>query len=289
MVKEMSQANIEVKLSCKTLGVSSSGYYAFNKRPISLRSQRNDEMKTKIIQIHQSSRGTYGEPRVRAQLRAEGSSCGKHRVARLMKQAGLSGLNKRRFKIKTTDSNHNLPIAPRILQTENADTLPIRPNQVWTSDITYIHTEEGWLFLAIFLDLFTRKIVGHAMADHMRSELVLNALNVALLTQKPDGHQLTSHSDRGSQYASEAFAKRLALLKITASMSRTGNCYDNAYAESFFHSLKVEMIYRYKFKTRKEAMTAIFEYIEVWYNKTRLHSSIGYLSPIDYENIHLAA
>lgn len=256
---------------------------------MSLRSQQNGELGAKIYQIHQVSGGTYGEPRITKELRATGIKCSKNRTARLMKQAGLTGLNKSFFKMQTTDSNHNLPIAPRIFQTENPATLPSRPNQVWASDITYIATQEGWVYLAIYLDIFTRKIVGYAMADHMRSELVLNALNEALLKQNPIGNELVSHSDRGSQYASEAVRQRLALLGITASMSRKGNCYDNAYAESFFHTLKTELVYRNRFNTKQEAMAAIFKYIEVWYNKTRLHSSLGYKSPIDYEQTYLNA
>ena len=289
MIHDMKKEAVCVRRACRISGVSSSGYYDWKNRPLSLRGQNNEELKTKIIDLHRLSRGTYGEPRLRAKLKSEGILCGKARVVRLMKEAGISGENKRCFKMKTTDSNHGLPIAPRLFQTENQETLPQRPNEIWASDITYIGTEEGWLFLAVFLDIFTRKVVGYAMADHMRSELVLTALNHALSGQCPQRGELTAHSDRGSQYASEVLRERLKLLGIQASMSRKGNCYDNAYAESFFHTLKTELIYRRKYQTRKEAMSEIFEYIEVWYNKERLHSSLGYRSPIDYEQQHLAA
>lgn len=285
----MKKAKVDIKLSCQTLKVSRGGYYAWKHRGESQQARSNRFLMAGIKQIYEESRGTYGAPRITAQLRTEGIPCGKNRIARLMKEAGISGIASKRFRVKTTDSAHKLPIADRIYQTENPATHPTGPNQVWASDITYVPTEEGWLYLAIFLDIFTRKVVGYSMADHMRTEMVLRALNAALMGQKPDGKHLTSHSDRGSQYAAEDCRKRLSCLGITASMSRKGNCYDNAYAESFFHTLKVELVHRKKFKTRKEAMTAIFEYIETWYNKKRLHSSLGFKSPNDYEKLYLAA
>jgi transposase InsO family protein len=205
-----------------------------------------------------------------------------------MRRAGLFGCARKRFRIRTTDSNHDLPIAPRVFQVEREKTLPTGPNQVWAGDITYIPTDEGWLFLTIQLDVFTRKVVGYALTDHLRAEAVQEALNQAVQGQDPD-EGLISHSDRGCQYASAGYRQMLEELGITASMSRRGNCYDNAYAESFFHTLKVELIHRQKFKTRAEATQAIFEYIEVWYNRRRLHSSLGYLSPADYEAKALAA
>lgn len=289
MVEQMKSKGVEVKLSCKILGISRSGYYAWQERPMSLRFQHNQRLVEKIQNIHQESRNTYGVPRVVAQLKKEGEMCGKNRVAKLMKQANLSGVAQKLFKIKTTDSKHDLPIADRIFQAENQETFPEKPNEVWASDITYIPTEEGWLFLVIFLDVFTRKVVGYAMAEHMRTELVLKALMMAVLKQNPEGNQLVSHSDRGSQYAAEDLRKRLNLLGIQASMSRKGNCYDNAFAESFFHSLKVELIHHRTFKTRKEATIAIFEYIEIFYNRKRLHSSLGYKTPVEYEEMNSAA
>ena len=281
----MAKEKIPVNISCKVLALSRSGYYAWLKRPASARKNENEDLVEKIRKIHEESRGTYGSPRILAKLKLVGKKCGKMRVEKLMREAGVSGKQKKRF-VKTTDSKHNLPIAERIFQTENQETMPVKPNEIWASDITYVPTEEGWLYLAIFLDLFTRKIVGFSMADHMRTELILNALEMALGRQSTP---VVGHSDRGCQYASDAYRARLALLGITASMSRKGNCYDNAYAESFFHSLKVELIHRRKFKTREEAMKAIFEYIEVWYNRERLHSSLGYRTPAEYELAHLAA
>jgi transposase InsO family protein len=289
MVGNMKNNGVDVTLSCNTLGVSRSSYYAWCIRPESHRAKEMKELADQIKTIHAASRGTYGAPRITEKIKNSGKICSTKRVAKIMKIEGLSGKARKRFKVMTTDSNHDLPIADRVFQTENPETFPTKPNQVWASDITYVATDEGWLFLAIFLDLFTRKIVGYSMADHMRTELVLNALNMALLNQNPNAGELISHSDRGSQYAAEACRKRLLLLGITASMSRKGNCYDNAYAESFFHSLKVELIHSKKFKTRKEAMSAIFEYIEVWYNRQRLHSSLGYKTPMEYEQIHLAS
>ena len=288
-IRKMSEEEIPTRVACSVSGVSPSSYYSWRRRPVSERSLEDEGLKAKILHIHRESRGTYGEPRLRRSLLKMGVSCEKSRLGRLMKEAGVCGVGKRRFRVQTTDSKHGLPIAPRLFQTENPQTLPTRPNEVWGSDITYIPTQEGWVFLAVFLDLFTRKVVGYATADQMKTELVLNALNQALLGQKPEGRELIAHSDRGSQYASQVFRERLDLLGIQASMSRKGNCYDNAYVESFFHTLKTELIYQREYVTRKEAMSDIFEYIECWYNKHRLHSSIGYQSPIDYEQQSLAA
>ena len=207
-----------------------------------------------------------------------------------MGQAGIAGVAKKQYRVKTTDSNHELPIADRVFQVEEPDTWPTRPNEVWVGDLTYLPTDEGWLYLTVQMDVFTRKIVGFAMTDHMRAEAMLEALQPAMLTQKPKpGQRLVSHSDRGCQYAADSYRAKLKELKITASMSRRGNCYDNAFAESFFHTLKVELVHRRQFKTRAEAMAAIFEYIEVWYNRQRIHSSLGYQSPMEYERAALQA
>ena len=282
----MKMANVSIKLSCQILEISRSGYYAWQKRKPSKRHEENKLLVEEIKEIHQTSRQTYGVPRITAELKNQGKPCSKNRVSRLMSREGLAGVAKRRFQPQTTNSRHTLPIASRVFQTENQHTHPIKPNEVWASDITFIPTDEGWLYLAVFLDIFSRKIVGHAMANHMKTSLVLKALSEALLKQKPQQNEVIIHSDRGCQYAAQDFRDRLKALKILPSMSRKGNCYDNAYVESFFHSLKVEMIHRRKFKTRKEAMTAIFEYIEAWYNPKRLHSSLGYKSPVEYEKIN---
>ncbi len=289
MVEEMSCKNLEVELACRSLEVSKSGYYAWIGRPVAEREKENELLKIEILAIHEKSRGTYGVPRIFEALRAKGKKHGKNRVSRLMKVQGLSGVGKKRFKVKTTDSNHDLPIAPRLIQTENKETLPTKPNEAWGSDITYINTGEGWLFLAIFLDLFTRKVVGMAMDDNMRAELVLAALESGLGREEIKKNGLTTHSDRGSQFASEEYRKKLKLKGIIASMSRKGNCYDNAFVESFFHTLKTELIYRTEFKTREEAKKAIFEFIEVWYNRERLHSSLGYKSPEEFEKLAMAS
>jgi transposase InsO family protein len=285
MVAALALEKVPIGITTAVLGLSRSGYYAWKKRPESERKQESARLSAEIRSIFEESRGTYGVPRIHAKLRQLGKKHGKERVRKIMKKEGIPARRKRRF-VKTTDSKHDLPIAERIFQTENQETMPVKPNEVWASDITYIPTDEGWLFLAIFLDLFTRKIVGFSMSDHMRTELILNALEMALGRQSTPG---VGHSDRGCQYASGAYRERLAALGITASMSRKGNCYDNAFAESFFHSLKEELVHRRKFKTREEAMRAIFEYIEVWYNRERLHSSLGYRTPAEYELAHLAA
>lgn len=290
MVEKMVGEKIEVKLTCMVLDVSRSGYYAWLTKSEGLREIENAELLVEIKKIHVESRGTYGLPRIHKALENSGQKHGRGRIRRLMKRVGISGLLKNVFKIKTTDSKHNYPIADRIFETENKDTHATRPNEVWVSDITYIHTNEGFLFLGTYLDLFTRKIVGFSMADHMRTELLLDALSMALGRQNlNDGDELMSHSDRGSQYASEAYRARLKKLGIVASMSRKGNCYDNAFAETFFGTLKNELVYRTHFKTRQEAMIAIFEYIEVFYNRKRIHSSLGYLTPVAYEEAQLAA
>lgn len=272
-----------IKLSCNILKVSRSGYYAWRQRPISKRNIQNDELILEIKKIHEESRGTYGLPRIKAKLSDIGRKHGGNRISNLMKKAGISGLNKRKFKIKTTDSNHKNPVADRIFKTEEIATHPKNKNQVWASDITYIPTEEGFLFLATYLDLFTRKVVGFSTADHMRTELIETALDMALGRQGFIFKDLVQHSDRGSQYTSALYRSKLNLFNITASMSRKGNCYDNAFAESFFATLKKELIYRTKYKTKEEAKKAIFEYIEVWYNRNRIHSSIGFMTPVQFE------
>ena len=287
MVRDLHTEGVTVKLLCETVEISKSGYYAWSSRPESERAVQNARLTERIRAIHDESDQTYGSPRITAALRTEGFSCSKNRVARLMSESEIVSESVKKFRIKTTDSNHELPIAERIFETENIEAV-MAPNQVWGGDITYVATDEGWLFLAIFLDLFTRKVVGFSCDDNMRVELVLNALAMALGRQDVNDGELIAHSDRGSQYAADEFRKKLAVAGIIASMSRKGNCYDNAHVESFFHSLKTELVYRRNFKTRKEAMQAIFEWIETWYNRQRLHSSLGYMSPEQYEKLALA-
>ena len=285
MVEELAMEQQDAARCCKVLGVSRSGYYEWRNRSPSLRKTEDDRIYQKIKKHWEDSRKTYGCPRIAAKLRQDGESCGKNRVAKIMRKNNIQGAGKKKFKVVTTDSNHNLPIADRIFKTEKASVQVEKPNQFWGGDITYIHTEEGWLYLAIFLDLFTRKIVGHSMQSSMHTKLVLDALDMGLKRQCVESETgLVAHSDRGSQYAAEDYRKRLEAHDIVASMSRRGNCYDNAFVESFFHTLKVELVYREKFKTREEARRAIFEFIEVWYNRQRIHSSLDYMTPLEYES-----
>jgi transposase InsO family protein len=287
MVEELSLEQIDIILLCKTLNVSTNGYYKWLKRPPSKRRMRDEVLCELISKIHTDSRETYGVKRIQEKLKSDGENCGKKKVSKLMKKQGLQGIAKKKFKVQTTDSNHDFPIADRIFKVEEVEKQVTAPNQVWASDITYIPTKEGWVFLCVFLDLFTRKVVGFSMADNMKSELLINALTMALGRQTVDTENLLSHSDRGSQYAGQLFSEYLDSKGITASMSRKGNCWDNAFAESFFHTLKVELVHRESFETRASAMKMIFEYIEVWYNRQRLHSSLGFKSPVQYESEQL--
>jgi transposase InsO family protein len=233
----------------------------------------------KIEQIHQESRKTYGSPRIQEALAFQGFPISRQRVMRLMAKLGINSHLKRKFKV-TTDSSHLLPIAENIL----ARNFTVNePDQAWVADITYISTGEGWLYLAVIVDLFSRKVVGWSMAEHMRTELVLTALDAALGQRKPSESGLIFHSDRGSQYASQNYQNALLQANINCSMSRRGNCWDNAVAESFFGSLKTEFIYTTTFPNRSIARTAIAEWIEVFYNRQRLHSTIGFLSPQQFE------
>lgn len=279
MVRRLNTEEVAVTWACKTLEVSRSGYYAWLDRDDSNRDEENAVLLERIRAVHEKSDRTYGSPRVTEDLRAEGVVVNEKRVARLMRENEIASEAVKKFKITTTDSNHDLPVAERLFETEHAD----------KGDITYVATDEGWLFLAIFLDIFTRKVVGFSCDDNMQTELILKALEMALGRQDVEDGQLMAHSDRGSQYASVDYNLRLHLAGIIASMSRKGNCYDNAHVESFFHSLKTELVYRRNFKTREEAKRAIFEWIETWYNRERRHSALGYMSPVDYEKLAMAA
>lgn len=277
-----------VKIACETLDVCRSGYYAWLSKEPGSRDLENELLLPRIRAIHDKSAATYGSPRVTAELRAEGAIVNEKRIARLMRENEIVAAQTKKFKVQTTDSNHDLPIAERVFETEHADSV-MAPDQVYVGDITYIWTEEGFLFLAIFMDIFTRKIVGHKADDNMRAELVLEALLMALGRQDVERNRLIAHSDRGSQYASEKLRDQLALCGIVASMSRKGNCWDNAHCESFFHTLKTELVYRTNFKTREEAKQTIFEWIECWYNAERRHSALEYMAPNEYEKLAKAA
>lgn len=266
---------------CDNLRVSPSGFYDWQKRQNSPgpRAREDETLTQEIQQIHQRSRQTYGSPRIVEELRKSGKRHGRNRVGRLMNEKGLCGRQKGRYRVQTTDSNHDEPIAPNRLATAPT---PTKPNQIWVADITYIETAEGWLYLAAILDLYSRKIVGWAMSERIDTTLILKALTMALLHRNaPAG--LLFHSDRGVQYASADYRAALANAGLTASMSRKGNCYDNAFIESFWSTLKMDLIYRRAFNTRAEAKREIFDYIEVFYNRQRSHTALGCLSPVDFE------
>jgi transposase InsO family protein len=267
---------------CAALEVSASGYYDWCRRQVQPgpRAQEDVRLAQHILQIHADSRQTYGSPRIQRALTKAGHAHGRNRIARLMRRHSLSGRAKGRFRVCTTDSNHDQPIAPNRLPAQPA---PSAPNQIWVGDITYIPTAEGWLYLAGVLDLYSRRLAGWAMSEHLDTPLVLAAWNMALTQRQPPAG-LVFHSDRGVQYASHDYRDALQHAQTIASMSRKGNCYDNATMESFWSTLKHELIYRRSFATRAEARQAIFDFIEVFYNRLRLHSSLGYLSPIDFES-----
>lgn len=264
-----------VRLMCRVLEVSASGYYAWRSRPESARAAANRMLLADVRRLHAEHHGRYGSPRMHAALRAEGRTASRGRVARLMRCHGIRALAGRRFRPCTTDSRHYLPIAPNLLQQEF---VAAAPNRVWLADITYVATGEGWLYLAAVLDLATRKIVGWAMRDHLRTELPLAALIMAVQRQRPAAG-LICHSDRGSQYASEDYGKQLAAMHAKPSMSRTGCCYDNAPMESFFHTLKVELVHQRRWTSRDGARRDLFAYIEGYYNRRRIHSALGYRTP----------
>lgn len=267
-----------VKRLCRMLGIARSTYYAQGKRKAGVRERENRKLEEQIRAEFVASRQTYGALRIWARLVGKGVACGRHRVARLMHKAGLRPRLQHRFRPMTTQRQPGIVPAPNRLNREfSANVI----NQKWVSDFTYIDTAEGWLYLSIVLDVFSRKIVGWCMADQMTAALVEKALCMALQTRQPSGN-LLHHSDQGSQYTSASYQKLLSDANIQASMSRVGNCYDNALAESFFGTLKTECVTE-QFPTRDIAHTTIFEYIEVWYNRQRLHSSLGYLSPEDFE------
>lgn len=265
---------------CAALDVSRSGYRAWVKRTPGPRAQANAELLDLILEAHEQSRQTYGSPRVLRWLRERGHDCGRHRIARLMRRAGLRQRQQRRFRISLTDSDHDLPVAPNRLKGQPP---PGKADAVWVADITYVDTKEGWLYVAGVLDRHSRRCVGWAMDDTLATSLPLAALDMALTQRRPP-EGLVHHSDRGVQYASTAYRQRLAAAGVRPSMSRRGNCYDNAAMESFWSTLKRELIHRRTFQTREEARAAIFEWIEVFYNRVRLHSALGFQSPVDFEN-----
>jgi len=276
---QMHALEFSIERMSAVFSASRSGYYKFVRARPSARAQENERLYHAIKKIHDSSRQTYGSPRIFSELRETGEGCSRKRVAKIMRNNGISAKMKRRFKV-TTRANPQAMLAPNLLQQDFAAS---KPDQRWVADLTYVATEEGWLYVAAVLDLFSRRIVGLYMSDRMTSDLVVLALQQAITHRQPD-KGLMHHSDRGAQYTSQAFRDLLKKYCIIASMSGAGNCYDNAVMESFFHTLKTEHIYFESYKTREQAKQSIFEYVEVFYNRKRRHSTLGYLSPVVFEN-----
>lgn len=267
-----------VRMMCRLLGISASGYYAWCTRPESTRAKQDRELIPKIRRVFEVSKGVYGSPRVHAELVAEGVTVGRNKIARLMRLERLRGCPKRRFRVTTRrDPAH--PVAKNLLQ-RNFEAR--QPNQRWAADMTYISTKQGWLYLAVVMDLFSRRIVGWSMSQRMGRHLVIGALRMAIEARRPGGH-LIHHSDRGAQYTSDNFREELARHGIECSMSAAANCYDNAVVESFFGVLKRERVNRVRYRTRDEARADLFEYIEVFYNRKRRHGYLGNVSPADFE------
>jgi putative transposase len=264
---------------CRLLGVSRSGYYAWRRRPPSARARADQGLSRQIREIHEQSRGTYGTPRIWAELHHAGVACSRKRVARLLRQAGLHGCHRRAGPRITRRKPDNTPTAPDLVR--RAFTAPA-PDRLWVADITYVPTWAGFLYLAVALDVHSRRVVGWAMAEHLRSELVVEAVDMATSRRRPPPGAI-HHSDQGSQYASLAFGQRLREAGLLGSMGSRGDCFDNALAESFFATLECELLARQRFPTRNAARLALFEYIEGFYNTHRRHSALGYLSPAAYE------
>lgn len=269
---------------CRLFEVSKSGYYAWLRRPESRRKTEDKELSELVKKIHEDSHGEYGSPKVHEELRRQGKRCGRKRVARLMRKDGLRAKTVRKFKA-TTNSDHHLPVADNLL---DRDFSPTEPNKAWVADITYIWTNEGWLYLAVVLDLYSRAVVGWSMSERMTRSLVIDAFILAAKRRDPPPG-LIHHSDRGSQYASADFQRLLVKYGAICSMSRKANCWDNAVAESFFASLKRALVFHNRYQTRAEARQSIFSYIERFYNRKRIHSSLGYRTPYEVDQLKLAA
>ena len=278
---ERHRSEFEVRLMCRVLLVSASGFYAASRRAKSCRRLLDERIAGEIRLLHRGKRKSYGSPRVHRDLKHLGFAVGEKRVARVMREEGIRAKQTRRFRA-TTDSSHSHPVAPNVLERRFSVEEVASPNRVWASDITFIWTRDGWLYLAIVLDLCSRRVVGWSMKHTLDKSLVLDALHMGLVGRRPQ-LGLLHHSDRGSQYASGGYRDLLAEQGITCSMSRKGDCWDNAVAESFFATLKKELVHGSDWSTREEARAELFEYIEVWYNRERRHSSLGYVSPAEYE------
>lgn len=269
---------------CKVLKVSISGYYYWLKHPVGMRELKERELVGQVKQIYHKSKCRYGSPRISFELREQGIVASRPRVARLMQKHRIRSIVRRKYRVQTTDSNHSYTVVENLL---NRDFLATRPAQKWVSDLTYIKTGEGWLYLTAVLDLADRKVVGWALSETMEAEATTVAAWQMAVRNRPVNDSLLFHSDRGVQYACSAFREQLKGVPVVQSMSRKGNCWDNAVAESFFKTLKTELIYHRKFTTRQEARLAIFAYIEIFYNRERRHSALGYLTPCQYEDLYL--
>jgi len=275
---EREKVNYAIALLCRVLGVSSSGYYAWRTRPPSVRAKEDATLKERIVTIHAESRETYGAPRIHAELKAQGVGCGRKRIARLMRTATLVGCHRRRTTV-TTVREPAAPVAPDRVERQFVAT---KPNELWSADITFVPTWTGFLYLAVVLDVFSRRIIGWAMADHLRTELVVAALDMACANRRPEP-DVIHHSDHGGQYTSIAFGAHCREAGIDVSMGSVGDCYDNAITESFFATLECELLARSTFHTHAEARTALFAFIEGFYNTHRRHSALGYLTPAAFE------
>ena len=278
-IKEHLADAYPLEVACEVLEVSRSGYYAWRGRPASARSKRREELAAKVKAVHEQNRRVYGSPRVFQALKAQGERVSENTVAKVMRQQQIRAKSRKKFVPRTTDSRHEQPVADNVLG--RRFDAPV-PDRKWAVDITYVPTDQGWLYLAGVIDLCSRKVVGWSMADHMRTELVGDALGMALARRRPD-EGLLHHSDRGVQYASEDYQHLLQSHGIECSMSGKGDCWDNAVMESFWGTLKTELVHHEHYETREQARASIFEYIEVFYNRQRLHSSLGYLSPEQFE------
>lgn len=280
--------HIPLGFLCRHYGVSRSGFYHWEGRHELVRFVRKQEICASIKKEFRKSNGTYGSPRMTEELNAQGVRVSENTVAKYMREMGLDARLKKSFRIMTTDSNHNGPIADRLFKVEDHQTMPTGPGQVLAGDITYLRLGSGFLYLAVVLDIFSREVVGWSMQRSLQTRLILDALSAAMSRVGPDA-EIIFHSDRGSQYASEAYRNFCGPRGIVPSMSRRGNCYDNAYVESWFASLKKERIYRVGYETEAELRGIVFDYIEVWYNKKRRHSALGYLSPVEYKKVNQSA
>jgi putative transposase len=277
---DVEKASYPMRILCRVLKVSSSGYYAWRSRKPSRRDLKDERLRPKIVEAFNTGRGTYGSPRVLSELMDQGIEVGRKHVARLMREMGLQGVCPHKFRV-TTDSDHEHPLAENVLARNFEASAP---NEKWTTDITYIWTAEGWLYLAVVMDLFSRRIVGWSMAEHLETSLCLDALGMAI-GYRTNVEGLIHHSDRGVQYASHAYRDALDAHGIECSMSRRANCWDNAVAESFFGTFKNDLIYRRPWLTRRDAIDATQEYIEIFYNRIRRHSTIGNVSPATFEEM----